>query len=87
MILYYKMLNKIPVVNEEVVFDSIQKPLVIDKDTYETLSNMLGSGDTTNQLTAIEIISNCDIDNSLYYLWKLIKNYGHVMDNFRRNKN
>lgn len=87
MILYYKMLNKIPVVNEEVVFDSIQKPLVIDKDNYETISNMLGSGDPTNQLTAIEIISNCDIDNSLYYLWKLIKNYSDKMDNFRRNKN
>lgn len=87
MILYYKMLNKIPVVNEDSVFESIKKPLIIDQETYQSLSNMLSSSDATNQLTAIEIISNSDINQSLYYLWKLIKEHGGVMANFRKNKN
>lgn len=87
MILYYKMLNKIPIIDSKAVFESIQKPLVIDNAVYESLNNMLGSSDSTNHTTAIEIISNCDIDKSLYYLWKLIKDHMSVMENFRKNKN
>lgn len=86
-ILYHQLQNKIPIVNEDAVFKAISKPLIIDADIYETLKTMLSSSDFANQTTAIELISNCDIDPSYYYLWQLAKNYINVMSGHSRNKN
>ena len=87
LILYYQMQNKIPVVSEDAVFKAIQKPMVIDQEVYETLCSMLKSSDSANQVTAIELISNCDIDLSYYYLWRLAREYDNVFALHRRNKN
>jgi hypothetical protein len=86
-ILYYQMHNKIPVVNEDAVFKAIDKPLVIDQSIYESLCEMLNSGDKSHQTTAIELISNCDIDKSFYYLWLLSQYYFYKMIGHSRNKN
>lgn len=87
MIMYYKLLNKIPVINEDVIFQLMDKPLVIDKYVYKTLADMMESEDKSNQITAIEIISNCNKDKSLYYIWKLTNNYFNKFDQHKRNKN
>ena len=59
---------------------------VIDKERYETLSNMLNSTDDDNITLAMEIMANSHYSKSIIYLNLLFYNYGRIMDNTGKNK-
>jgi len=68
-VIYWTLANKLPVVNCDTLFDSFDK-VIIDQEMYETLKQMIRSGQEDLEL-ATEILSNCNLNKSAYYLSKL----------------
>jgi hypothetical protein len=68
-VVYWILANKLPVVNCDTLFDSFDK-VIIDQEMYETLKQMIRSGKEDLEL-ATEILSNCNLNKSAYYLSKL----------------
>jgi len=81
----YNILKKsLPVIQDKTLFNSIEK-VVIDKDYFETIKMML-SGSSEDQALAFEILYNCDINKSYYYLIKL-KDQHYYAFYYRKGKN
>lgn len=57
--------------------------LIIDQEKYDQLASMLQSSDTDNHVLAMEIMSNCDYNESYFFLLLVFANYSDV---FRYNK-
>jgi hypothetical protein len=53
--------------------------IVIDKEVYNQLEAMLDSSDNDNHVLAMEIMANCKLDESLFYLLKLMGNYSNKL--------
>jgi len=66
-ILYWKMANKIPVINEDVFLDSLEK-IVIDRPMYDTIQSMLKSSDKSDVRMGFDLMCRCDIPKSAYYI-------------------
>lgn len=49
----------------------------IDEEMYTQLCNMLESRDQSNVTMAVEVIANCNINESAEYIYKLMKAYLH----------
>jgi hypothetical protein len=49
--------------------------ILINKEVYEQLVAMLDSSDQDNHVLAIEIMSNCKLNESLFYILKLLSRY------------
>jgi hypothetical protein len=49
--------------------------ILINKEVYEQLVAMLDSSDVDNHVLAIEIMSNCKLNESLFYILKLLGRY------------
>lgn len=49
---------------------------ILDKELYERLRSMFLSGDKGNYPIAEQILIECDIEKSAYYMWKLLKGDG-----------
>lgn len=86
-VLYNVLSKKLPVVNDIELFKSIEK-IPLDSSSYETLESMLNSSSTEDWAVAMQIIYNCDLDNSHFYLWKLTDKFWHKMNSkqFRNTK-
>jgi len=56
---------------------------ILDEEKYNTLLGMLKSGDEGNHKIAQLILNTCDIEKSIYWIWKLSKSYGSHMVNLR----
>ncbi|NDC95585.1 hypothetical protein EB118_06630 [bacterium] len=69
-VLYWKMANRIPVINETVFLDSLDK-VVIDRSMYDTLYTMLRSSDKSDVRMGFDLMCRCDIPKSAYYIWLL----------------
>jgi hypothetical protein len=78
-IIYHSILKKIPIVNEEDILEQISPAAVIDEYTYDSIESMLDSSDDESQEVGVEILANCDIPKSMFYLWKLSKKYYQVV--------
>jgi hypothetical protein len=60
--------------------------LIINEDTYEKLSNMFKSSDDDNHTVAMEIMSNSNYKESLFFIELLFYNFSHKMkDNKAKN--
>ena len=57
--------------------------LIIDQEKYDQLVSMLQSSDRDNHVLAMEIMSNCDYNESYFFLLLIFANYSDV---FRYNK-
>lgn len=75
-VVYWILANKVSVVNCDTLFDSFDK-VIIDQEMYETLKQMIESGGEDLKLAA-EILSNCNLNKSSYYLSKLCI-YKHLL--------
>ena len=72
-IIYQILAKKVPVVDEDLIFDSIER-LVIDEDMFNALDSMLNSGSDDRRVAA-EMIYNCNYADSMYYIYRLFEDH------------
>lgn len=58
-------------------------PLVLDEEMYESLKSLLKSTDEENHRLAQFTLNTCDIQKSIFWLWKLADHHSHRMVNLR----
>ncbi len=87
LVMYYHILNKISIISENVIFEKIGKPVALDEDSYKSVLDMLGSKDESNHKMGAEILANCDIEKSLFWIWKLAREKQWVISGLSRFKN
>ena len=75
--------NNLDLYNEADLLDQINgdDALIIDKETYQKIANMFDSSDAENHTVAMELMSNSQYRESLYYLEVLFYNYSRTMYN------
>jgi len=66
------------IVFDESINNDINKDLVLDDDTFQTLYNMLDSTNKENWSLAQEMIANCDIESSAPYILFLIWKFNYL---------
>lgn len=76
-ILYNILAKKIPIVSVNSLFQGIDK-VTIDNDIYGTLLMML-RGSSEDKAVAMNMLYNCNIDESYYYIWKLMKEVSYAI--------
>jgi len=82
----YRILSmKTPVIDEDQVFNSIER-VTIDESVYQTLQSMFNS-DMDNRKVAAEMVFNCNYENSMYYIYKLVKEDYYQVANAMSNAN
>lgn len=74
----YEYIKDLVVYDETSLAPYINGPdaIVIDAQVKETLASMLGSSDNENWTVAMEIMANCNYEESLLYLVDLLYDYG-----------
>ena len=74
-------LNGKEVYDEEALLKYINgdDAIVIDKEVYNQIAAMLDSSDSDNHVLAMELMANCKLEASLFYLLKLMGNYSHKL--------
>jgi hypothetical protein len=50
---------------------------ILDQEKHDTLLGMLKSGDEGNHKIAQLILNTCDIEKSIYWIWRITKTAGH----------
>jgi hypothetical protein len=82
--LLYKVLSKQAKIISEtsIIHDDAT---IINEDTFNTLDQMYHADDASREV-ANKIIYNCNIDQSYYYLVKLIKKHGGQIENQRKKE-
>lgn len=71
---YYKLMNhNTLVIDENLLAPLAGSGLVLDDQNYESIKDMLKSSDEGNHIVARKLLYECDINNSLYYIWRLAK--------------
>jgi hypothetical protein len=73
--------KKIPVVSVDSLFKGIDK-VAIDQDIYETLLMML-KGSDEDKSVAMNMLYNCNIDASFYYIWKLMNEVSYGISYYK----
>ena len=76
-ILYTMLSKKLPVVSVNSLFKGIDK-VTIDQDIYDTLLMMLRGSDEDKSV-AMNMLYNCNISPSSYYIWKLLKEVSYAI--------
>lgn len=74
-LLYHILSKKIPLLLDTDLFESIEK-VTIDSDMYDMIKMMIRSTDDDKSI-AMQMLYNCNINKSAYYLWKLLKEDSH----------
>lgn len=80
-IVYNMLSKKIPVVSVDSLFKGIDK-VTIDKDIYDTLAMMLRGSDE-DKAVAMNMLYNCNINESYYYLWKLLNEIAYAITYYK----
>lgn len=78
-IIYQILAKKVPVVDEDLIFDSIER-LVIDEDMHNALHSML-NGSNDDKRVASEMIYNCNYQASMYYIYRLFEDHYYDIQN------
>lgn len=78
-IIYQILAKKVPVVDEDLIFDSIER-LVIDEDMYNALHSMLNSS-SDDKRVASEMVYNCNYQASMYYIYRLFEDHYYDIQN------
>ena len=86
--MYYILSKGLPIVTEEYVTDNANSGMKFsDPKVVESIRNMLASSDNANSKLGVSILTHCDLGgDTLYELWRLAKDYGHVVANGSRGK-
>ena len=86
-ILYNIFANKVTVISEDELVKDIAPTGILTDEMVASLKEMFKSYDESNHKIAQEILYNCDVENSIYNIYKLVRDVGvwKLMDN--RNKN
>jgi hypothetical protein len=71
---------------EDIISLINQDAIVIGKDMYSRLCDMLGNNNRADHLVALEIIANCNINPSLHYVLLLMKQYANTIINLKESK-
>lgn len=50
---------------------------ILTEETYNTLKGMLSSADEGNHKMAQLILNTCDIEQSIYWIWRLVREVGN----------
>jgi hypothetical protein len=58
-------------------------PIVLDKEMYEGLHSLLNSNDQEDHRMAQLTLNGCDIQKSIFWLWRLAKKHSARMVNLR----
>jgi hypothetical protein len=53
---------------------------ILDKESYETILEMLKSRDEANHLMVQTMLTQCNVEKSIYWIWQLAKN-GYYVNN------
>jgi len=78
----YKMLSKkIPIISVDSLFKGIDK-VTIDKEIHDTLAMMLRGSDE-DKAVAMNMLYNCNIDESYYYIWKLLREISYTITYYK----
>ena len=85
-ILHRILSGSVPVVNEERLFNSIER-VVIDADVYNTLNIMFETSGNDDRSLAAEMLFNCDYDKSRHYIVKLLKEHSYRIESAMNRKN
>jgi hypothetical protein len=80
-ILYNMLSRKLPVVSVNSLFKGIDK-VTIDSDIHDTLAMMLRGSDEDKSV-AMNMLYNCDIVPSSYYIWKLLKDINYAITYYK----
>lgn len=67
--------NNINLIDEKDVLRVIQADTIIDEQMHKRLEQMIASNDEANITLAMEILANCDVRQSLFYILKLVRRY------------
>ena len=80
--LYMELIER-PVYMEDELYPYLNGPdaTVIDENMYDTLREMFRSSDNDNKVLAMEIMANCDWDNSIMYLCFLMQEFANQIYN------
>lgn len=84
-IIYQILAKKVPVVDEDLIFDSIER-LVIDEDMFNALNSMLNSSHDDKRVAA-EMIYNCNYADSMYYIYRLFEDHYYDIQTGMSNAN
>lgn len=84
-IIYQILAKKVPVVDEDLIFDSIER-LVIDEDMFNALDSMLNSSSDDRRVAA-EMIYNCNYADSMYYIYRLLEDHYYNIQTGMSNTN
>ena len=84
-IIYQILAKKVPVVDEDLIFDSIER-LVIDDDMYNALHSMLNSSSDDKRVAA-EMVYNCNYSASMYYIYRLFEDHYYDLQHNMSNTN
>jgi hypothetical protein len=76
---------KTPVIDEDLIFNSIER-VTIDDSVYRTLVSMFNA-DVDNRAVASEMVFNCNYEDSMYYIYKLVKEDYYQVTNAMSNAN
>lgn len=81
----YKSLHNVNIYNEDSLIELVngEESTTINKDMYETLTEMLSSNDNDNHVLAMEIMANSNYKESLLYLCMIFEEFSHVISNVR----
>ena len=64
-----------------------EDPTILNAEKYETILRMLKSTDVADHTIAQLLLNNCNVNKSIYWIWKLAKNgYSSRMVNLRTKK-
>ena len=85
-ILHRILSGSVPVVNENKLFNSIER-VVIDEDVFNTLHIMFENAGNEDRMLAAEMLFNCDYDKSRHYIVKLIKEHSYRIESAMNRKN
>jgi hypothetical protein len=78
----YKMLSKkIPIISVDSLFKGIDK-VTIDEEICDTLAMMLRGSDE-DKAVAMNMLYNCNIDESYYYIWKLLREISYTITYYK----
>lgn len=85
----YAVLSKgLKVITEDTIAEKAHSGLKLeDESTYESIRQMLNSGDYKNQQLGVDIMSHCDLTGEiLYNVWRLATNFYNVVNAADHNK-
>jgi hypothetical protein len=81
-VIYYILSKGLKVITEETIAEKANSGLKLeDESTYQSIYQMLDSGDRKNQLLGVDILVHCDLTgDTLYNMWRLASKFKHIID-------